>query len=161
MTLSYANPGITNTSIQNATIQSSLKLPTTGGAAQSNLNYYEEFTLPVQYSGLWAAPIDSSILITRIGRLVNLYFLSATDVKITTTGPLIITGLIPARFLPNNALSKFCSNVQLINNNNALTVSNFSFAINTITGEITCPDTWSSAGAQTAGLPNISFSYST
>jgi hypothetical protein len=68
------------------------------------LNYYEEAAqIPIQYSGLWAAPQNANMFLTRIGRIVTLYAQGALANSVNAGNTLAITGLLPARFRPNNS----------------------------------------------------------
>lgn len=80
------------------TFGTSLKLPTSGGTA-AELNFYEEYTATVTFTGIWATGQSTTLRIYRIGRIATLTvgYVSATA---NTPGTPVATGVVPTRFLP-------------------------------------------------------------
>ncbi len=148
LTCSLISPGVTYTSIQN------LLLPTTGGTP-SPLNYYEELTLPVTYSGPWAVSQNRDIKITRIGRIVTLLFESVLQVA-TVNINITVTGTIPARFRPQSTADSNETWYSIPITDNTIVSTVFMSILNT--GAITITHVYSGAGS--SGFNNLSISYS-
>ncbi len=80
-----------------------LKLPTTGGT-QTTLDYNERYTATVSVSGIWAAPQNVTIAITRVGTSVNMYLGGASQNTATVATTITAAaGSIPTRFLGSNS----------------------------------------------------------
>ncbi len=77
----------------------SIQLATSGGTA-SNLNYYEEATQSITWSGPWASSQNSTIRITRIGSIVCIFFPALT--ASLSTSAFITSTAILARFRPTS-----------------------------------------------------------
>lgn len=113
LTCSYVSPGQTLTQIQNLTTTGNLLLPTTGGTA-SNLNYYEEYSAPFNFSGPWGATVYTrNISITRIGR--NCTMRIDAIIQTASVGLSISSGSpIPARFRPSASADSVLQYFQII-----------------------------------------------
>lgn len=106
LTCQFISPGQTVTNIQN------IKLPTTGGIA-SNLNYYEEFSALFGFSGPWGVTTYTrNVNIIRIGRIVLLKIDSILQAQNTNT-TIMMTGNIPARFIPTPTADSSLSDFQV------------------------------------------------
>ena len=82
-------------------ITQALFLATSGGTA-AGLDYYEETTHLVTWTGPWAVDQSNNLInITRIGRIVNLEIASFTAVANTSTTASLTGGtFLPSRFRP-------------------------------------------------------------
>lgn len=74
---------------------------TTSGYVPSGLTYYEEYTNTIPFSGPWASPINSTIKITRIGRVCTLTILPIANTASTSASFITSSAAVPARFLPS------------------------------------------------------------
>jgi hypothetical protein len=111
LTCTYDSPGQTHTTIQN------LQLPTGGGTA-TNLNYYEELTTTLVFSGPWASSYTRNIYFTRIGRIVTMKIDGIIQAG-TISSVITTSGSIPSRFQPATSTdsTSFVSNASLFDNN--------------------------------------------
>jgi len=95
----------------------SIKLTTTGGTPTA-LDFYENFTQNITFTGPWAANQTVSISLTRIGNIVTLFFTQ----NITTAGSVLnqfitSTSNLPARFAPTAAGAAVAMTVFSVNTN--------------------------------------------
>lgn len=148
ITCTYVSPGVANTFIEN------LQLPTTGGLP-SSLNYYENYTQNVAFSGTWATAENVVMTISRIGLIVNLQlqafqFPSIGGTQITTSA-----GAVPARFAPTSATS---FSIPYVNNSSSPPLLSAIFTINTNGSLFVMPST-AFTNVGNAGLPTVCISY--
>ncbi len=111
LSASYDSPGQSHVTIQN------LQLPTGGGTA-TNLNYYEELTTTLVFSGPWASSYTRNIYFTRIGRIVTMKIDGIIQAG-TISSVITTSGSIPSRFQPATSTdsTSFVSNASLFDNN--------------------------------------------
>ncbi len=87
----------------NAGYLQTLKLLNTGATNFSNLNYYEEYSNTLTYSGIWASSQTGTAKYVRVGGLVvlNLDDFSST----ANTAATITSTAIPSQFRPTDTVS--------------------------------------------------------
>lgn len=107
----FTNSNITLNSGNLALTSGNIILPTTGGTA-ANLNFYEEYTdSSFGFAGPWTAR-NTTLYITRIGKICILQLASLTFTASTATY-IASTGTIPSRFNPIAEVEPF---VEVYNN---------------------------------------------
>ena len=95
--MSASNQTIAN----NITFSGNVLLATSGGTA-ANLNYYEEFTSTMGFTGPFTGTINANFSIVRIGKVVafNCAGVPVTSASGSASAIQTSAGAIPARFLP-------------------------------------------------------------
>jgi len=88
-----------------------LYLPTSGGDAQSELNYYEQYTQSITFSGIWASNQTVDVYFTRIGNLISMTFDDHVEDTMNSSNDINSTTNIPSRFRPNNLSETFAVRV--------------------------------------------------
>ena len=97
---------------------------TTTSYVQALLNYYETYSATVSLSGVWAAPITTTLRLCRIGNMVQLQIDAIGTATGTTAAKIGITaGSIPTRFLPTTFGTGTYLTFTVAVNNNSVNLS--------------------------------------
>lgn len=82
------------------TLAVGLSLPTSGGTA-ATLNHYEELTLSVTFTGIWASNQTANVGLVRVGKVVTLVIPTVTATANTASFVTLTAGTrLPSRFWP-------------------------------------------------------------
>lgn len=139
----------------NMTLTGGLYLPTSGGTATA-LNYYEELSYSTTITGPWASGQSTTMYVTRVGRMINVY-ITVVSATATVNTYMTITQALPSRFYP---ASSAC--YTMVEVRNAGTLQTGTAYINNSTGVIiiySTPAQTAFTGSGVAGTADLSLTY--